>query len=103
MFDEGETQPGVGSMANPFGEQPRPLWRRMWQQPDRSKRAPRRYAATAGGLGAVIGLAVAGMHGMDHWTRALLVGAVTVLPALLVETWWKQRSRRRDERLMISL
>jgi hypothetical protein len=100
VSDVREMQSGL--MTNPFGEQPLPLWRRVWKRRDNSARAPKRYSMTAGGLGAIIGLAVSGIHGMDHWARGLFVAAVTTLPTLLVETWWKQRSRRRSERLMVS-
>jgi hypothetical protein len=52
-------------------------------------------------LGAFTGLIVTGIHGVDHATKGVLVAFVAALPSALMETWWKQRSRRRAERLLI--
>ena len=99
MSDVREMQ--SGPMPNPFGEPPLPLWRRMWKRRDSSARAPKRYSGPATGVGALMAFGVAGIHGMAHATRPLFVAVVTVLPALAVEAWWKRRSRRHAERLMI--
>lgn len=48
-----------------------------------------------------MGFGVAGVQGMDHDVRVLVIAGVTVLPSALLEVWWKQRSRRRAERLIM--
>jgi hypothetical protein len=48
-----------------------------------------------------MGLAVAAAPGIDHSLKGVLTAAVTGLPALAVEGWWKQRSRLRAEQLLI--
>jgi hypothetical protein len=73
----------------------------MWQRRDRSARVPKQYAMPAAGLGALMGFAVAATPGVEHSAKAVLAAAVTGLPALVVDGWWKQRSRRRAEELFV--
>jgi hypothetical protein len=39
---------------------------------------------------------------MEVWMTLVVIAALFVLPPALVELWWKQRSRREGERLLIS-
>jgi Flp pilus assembly protein TadB len=72
----------------------------MWRR-DRSASAPKRYSFVAGGVGSIAGLSLAGVHGVDHLAKAVIVAIVTVLPAWLVEIWWRRRCRRDAEQLLV--
>ncbi len=89
------------SIADPFGEQPVSWWRRVWQRRESSTHAPKGYARIAGGLGTLMGFGAADGQGMEHDVRVLVIAGVTVLPSVLLEVWWKQRSRRRAEQLIM--
>ena len=89
------------SITNPFGERPVSWWRRLRQRRKRSAYAPKRYSVVAGGLGTFMGFGVAAVQGMDYDIRVLVIAGVTVLPSALLEGWWKQRSRRRAEQLIM--
>jgi Flp pilus assembly protein TadB len=86
-------------IPDPFGETPRPWWRSMWRR-DRSASAPKRYAVIAGGVGSIAGLSLAGVHGVDHLSKAVIFALVTGLPPWLVKMWWRRRCRRGAEQLL---
>jgi hypothetical protein len=48
-----------------------------------------------------MGLAVANAYGVGDGIRVVLVAIVPALPPALMESWWKQRQRRRAEQLFL--
>jgi hypothetical protein len=86
-------------VPNPFGEEPVPRWR--LRVPDRPHRPPKRYTAVAASLGPMTGLFIKGVPSIDRPTRDVVVVCLTLIPPLLVELWWKQRSRRQAEQLLV--
>jgi hypothetical protein len=88
-----------GLACDPFGEVTVPWWRSLLRSG--KGRAPKRYAAPAGGLGSLSGLVLQSGDGLDKPTRFAIFAALTLIPPFLVERWWKGRERRQEERLLV--
>jgi hypothetical protein len=81
--------------GGPFGEDPGPWYKR------RSKGAPRGYSTLVGFVSVPLsGWAASGLHGLD---RIVIGFLVLVAPSWALESWWKQRTRQREDRLLPEL
>jgi hypothetical protein len=81
---------------DPFAEtQPAWWWRRLFDDKG-TKYAPKRYAKAAAFVGSITVAAIPHSH---HFATYVVVALLLFAPASLVETWYKQRQRRRDEQL----
>jgi hypothetical protein len=82
--------------GGPFGEQPGP-----WYARRREPGLPKAYAITLGLVSAPVSAwAASGLHGVDR----IVVGfVVLVAPSWALESWWKERRRMRDDRLLPEL
>jgi hypothetical protein len=79
----------------PFGEDLAPWYKR------RSKGAPREYSIPVGFVSALLSTwAASGLHGLDRIVVGFLV---LVAPSWALESWWKQRTRQREDRLLPEL
>lgn len=63
--------------------------------------APKRWVRVASGLGGVVGWAMPHSHGVEHWILFVVFASATLLPAYLVEAWWKRRRKREAERIIV--
>lgn len=91
-------------MSDPFGEKSSPWWRVAWRvlfSSGGKPRAPKPFAAAAGALGPISGLLLHGVGGLDGPTRAAVFVGLTFIPPLVVERWWRERERRREEQLLV--
>ncbi len=86
----------IPSPNDPFAERARPWWRRLLVG-GKQTYAPKRYARVAATLGPVVAFLVPAHH---RPVVIVLVGALFVLPSMLVEAWFRQRARRRDEQIL---
>ena len=84
-------------LPNPFGEEP-PSWRQRLRNAHKANPAPIQYRFPAFAVGAVG--ATVGATAFERTTR-LAVLALAGVPSLAVEWWWKRRTRRESERLLI--
>jgi hypothetical protein len=76
--------------GGPFGEEPEPWWR------SKPGGAPTRYTAP---LGLLSGLLATGSEAQGAEKMLILPFAVGA-PVLLLDWWWRARSRREKERVL---
>ncbi len=80
--------------SDPFAQSAEPRWRGLLAS-RRRKYAPKRYAKVAGLVGPVVGFMVPAHHRL-----VVIVGALFFVPSMLLEAWFRQRERRRSERIL---
>lgn len=83
-------------MSDPFAEIGRPWWERP--QARKTRYAPKRLAMMAAVFGGLVNFALSGRHEL---ATSILVSAVAVAPAAVIEAWYKHRHRRQAERLFV--
>jgi hypothetical protein len=82
--------------GGPFGEE-----RRRWHERRRGPGIPKAYAALLGLVSTPASAwAASGFHGLD---RIVIVFLVLVAPSWILESWWKRRRRKRDDRVLPEL
>jgi len=81
------------TLGGPFGEEPGP-----WYARRREPGLPKAYAIPLGLVSTPVSAWVAsGFHGVD---RIVIGFVVLVAPSWALESWWKERRRMRDDRLL---
>jgi hypothetical protein len=83
--------------GGPFGEEGRPWYARRRGEPG----LPRAYAVPVAIVSAPLSAwAASGLHGVDS---IIVVFLVFFVPSWALESWWKQRRRNRDDRVLTGL
>lgn len=87
-------------MHDPFAEIQAPWWKRYQQRRKAAPRPPKRYTRIVAGASGFLLLVVPATH-LDFLEKTAIAGLIAAVPDGLLEYWWKQRTRRESEQLMI--
>jgi hypothetical protein len=85
-------------MVDPFAEEHTPWWRRQTLWKRKPQDTPKRVARVLAVSGGFVVWALPHHRSM---VVAILAGAVVAVPGALVERWYKQRHRQREEQLLV--